>query len=173
MKKPQTILTLTEIVSGIIEYSSTEIYESPAEAKRSILSYIENEGKELHNEPRLTSGRLDDLFSTNQTKGTISYEVGEHEYLFTWCKTPGEYNVTNEELVSVLEAFCNTSRTLSDFEYVATLISQKMHRYCQNELWKFVKAIIRVFANANFDKRNKVAHDQAWDIMEYMENNNI
>lgn len=175
MNNPKTILTLTEIVEGIVEYSQTEVLDSPGAARESVQSYIEREEAELGMNAHLMKGSTMDLFQqpAGGRRGTILFSMGGHEYLFTWYNMPGEYKVTDDEFVSVLESFCNSSRSNADFQKVAETISTKMHRYCQNELWKFIKAIIRVFATARYDERNKTAHTQAGDILEFMETNNI
>jgi hypothetical protein len=140
---------------------STATYESPAQAKETILNTLRAESSELGEEYGVLSGDIADMFSTRWNGGAFSYRIGGHEYHYRWTRIPGEYKVTDDELVKALDAFGNSNRSRADYGRVARRISSETHRYIQNELWKFVKELIRAFAEGGCDERNRTARNQA------------
>lgn len=163
MRKAQTIISSCEETAEGFDPRSlhTAVYGSPAEAKHTILNTLAEESRELREEYREESGDIADMFSPRWTEGSFSYRVGEHVFHYRWTNIAGEYKVTDDEVVAALDAFANSGRTGSDFAAVARRISTEMHRYCQKELWKFVKALIRAFAEGGYDERNRTARNQA------------
>ncbi len=118
-------------------------------------------------------GDLNDLFLSKNKEGTLAFKFGKRVFYYAFKKIPGEYHVSDDEMVQVIEAFCNTSRCRTEYEKAAALITTKMHRYVQGEFWRFVKCIIRAFSTARSDERNKRAVNEAAEIATYMENNDI
>lgn len=171
MKKPTVIISIAEVVCGILESQQCHAFDTPNEAKDFITNNLNAESKELDTPIKADSGDINTLFK-NVHEGNFSFSIGDHEYHIAFLKDKGEYNVTDDELVEALDAFCNSNRTGTDFLRVARRISDNMHRYCQNELWKFIKALIRTFASGRYDDRNATAHDQAGAITAFMDSNN-
>ncbi len=71
------------------------------------------------------------------------------------------YHVSDKELVSTLEAYCNTGRGTAAYRQAAETISTGTHRAIQSEIWQLVKEVIRAFATGRYDQRNASAHHQA------------
>lgn len=122
-------------------------------------------------EPHSGTG-IQSMFGSSVT-GNFSYRIGKIIYHYSFLKTKSEYEVSDEEILNTLEAFCNTGRTGESYRKAAELISNNMHRYVQTQLWRFVKEIIRAFARMNTDLRNKQAANEAATIAEYMETESI
>lgn len=108
-----------------------------------------------------------------EQSGEQTFNILANRYDISWRTLPAQYNVSDEEFKSTLDAYVNSNRGVSDYQKMAEDISATMHRYCQNELWKFVKALIRAFAQGRWDERNKTAHDQAADLAAFLEAENI
>ena len=168
MKKASIIISMAEVTCGILESQQCHTFDTPAEAKAFILRNLEAESSELDTPLEKDSGDIMSMFR-QVTEGNFSYTVGDHEYHIAFLKVPGEYNVSDDEMANTLEAFVNTGRSVRQYEKMAGNISLNMHRACQNELWRFVKAIIRAFANGRYDRRNETAHDQAELVAGFMD----
>lgn len=108
----------------------------------------------------------------SQQSGEQSFYILANHYHIAWLNIEAAYNVTNEEVQAVLDAFVNSNRSTAEYKAVAKNISATMHRYCQNELWKFIKALIEAFALGGHDVRNKTAANQALELQNVIENNN-
>ena len=100
-------------------------------------------------------------FYATSGAGSIDTGFSGHEYEISFKIVPAEYRVSDDEFYTSLDSYCNSGRTYTDFRNMAERISGSMHRYCQNELWKFIKKIIAVFASGPYDERNEAAHNQA------------
>jgi len=109
----------------------------------------------------------------DQECGEQRFNVLGTRFHVAWKTLPASYSVSDDEFFQCLDAYTNACRGATDFKTMAQRISENMHRYCQNELWKFIKALIRAFAQGRYDDRNKIAHNQAGDILEFMEANDI
>lgn len=107
-----------------------------------------------------------------QKSGEQDFDILANHYHVAWLNIDGCSSVTNEEMQSALDGFVNSGRTTTEYAQVAESISLNMHRYCQNELWKFVKEIIKAFALGPHDERNKTAADQALQLQGFIENSN-
>lgn len=140
---------------------SNATYDSPSRAKETILNSLRAESSEIGEEYCALSGDIADMYNTRWNGGAFSYRIGGHEYHYRWTRIPGEYQVSDDELVKALDAFGNSNRSCSDYERVARRISSEMHRYIQNELWKFIRKLIQAFAEGGFDTRNRAARNQA------------
>lgn len=103
--------------------------------------------------------------------GNYQYTDGDHEISIAWDNVPTEYRVSNEELYYALDGYVNSNRSQSEYKTFAEHLTSKMHRYCQNELFKLIYRIIRAFADAPYDERNKPAHDKCQKISAFVENN--
>lgn len=171
MKKASIIISRTETACGVFESQQCHCFDNPAGAKASVLRYLEDESHQLGIPSEKGSGDIMSLFGHDK-EGNFSYTIGDHEFHFAFLRTDADYSVDDEELTRVLEAFCNTGRTGTDYLNAARTVSTKMHRYCQNELWKFVRKIIEAFADGPHDERNHTAWDQAGEIQEFILNNN-
>lgn len=172
MKEAITIVAMSrENGAGEFDGLTSNVYATPAEAMKGILAILEEEAKYSKEDIVLRSGSRKGLF--NEKEGTLDYTVGGYTFHFHFLNVPGEYNVSDQEVVKALDAFCNSNRSQKDFERVAQGISLNMHRYIQNELWKFVKHLVRAFAVGRYDQRNRTAHDQAQDIELFMEEKNM
>lgn len=159
---------MAEVVCGVLESQQCHTFDTPAEAKAFILRNLEAESNELDTPLEKDSGDIASL-SGRAMEGNFSYTIGDHEYHIAFLKTESEYTVHDDEMANTLEAFVNTGRSVRQYEEMAGNISLNMHRACQNELWRFVKAIVRAFANGRYDRRNETAHDQAELVAGFMD----
>lgn len=71
------------------------------------------------------------------------------------------YHVSDKEMISTLEAYCNTGRGTAAYRQTAEAISSGTHRAIQGEIWQLVREIVRAFASGRYDQRNAQAHHQA------------
>lgn len=168
MKKEHTIISWAEEIAGEFDPESLTIHESGsrAEAKDFIVKTLTAEAEKRGTYVHPLSGDVMDMWK--QKEGSFSYRIGSHIYHIRFLNVPGEYGVSDDEAVATLEAFCNSGRSGQDYRTVAERISAEMHRHCQNELWKFVKQLIRAFAGGRYDDRNATAHDEASAIQGYI-----
>lgn len=168
MKKEQTIISWAEEIAGEFDPESLTIHESGsrAEAKDFIVNTLTAEAKELGTYVHPLSGDVMDMWK--QKEGSFSYRIGSHIYHIRFLNVPGEYGVSDDEAVATIEAFCNCCRSGEDYKRVAERISAEMHRHCQNELWKFVKQLIRAFAMGRYDERNETASNEAGAVHGYI-----
>ena len=172
MKEAITIVAMSrENGAGEFDGLTSNVYDSPADAKKGILDILKEEADYSKEDIVLRAGDTKDLF--NEKEGTLDYTVGGYTFHFHFLNVPGEYNVSDQEVVKALDAFCNSNRSQKDYERVAQGISLNMHRYIQNELWKFIKHLIKAFAAGGYDPRNRTAHNQAQDIELFMEEKNM
>lgn len=176
MRQSQVIISITETSCGALDAHQVHSFAAPAEALR----YIEGKLQEdlalaRKSIPSLdvikTGGNPRDMWSRKE--GTFSYEIGTHGYSVAFLCLAAQYNVSDDEVFSTLDAYCNSNRSHADYKRFAQRIADNMHRYVQGELWKFVKHLVRAFACARYDERNKTAHEQAADVSFYMEAQNI
>lgn len=168
MKKEQTIISWAEENSEGFDPDSLTVHEfgSRAETKDFIVNTLAAEAEELGACVRPLSGDVMDMWKYKE--GSFSFGIGDHTHYIHFLNIPGEYRVTDDEVVSALDSFCNSGRSGQDYRAVAERISTEMHRHCQNELWKFVKQLIRAFAGGRYDDRNAAAHDEASAIQGYI-----
>lgn len=169
MKREQTLISwCEENDQGFDECSLTvHTFGSRAEAKDFILRNLEAESRELDTPLKSESGDIQDMW--NRDEGSFSYRIGDHVYHVHFLNEKGEYNVSDDELFAALDAYANSGRSGSEFERMAKRISVTMHRYVQNELWRFVKHVIHAFACGGSDTRNRTAQRQASAIQTFME----
>lgn len=181
MKQEQTIISIVRVSAPYhVDVHEIHSFPSRATAKEYIEARLESDRKAINKdsnipEPGLTiirtEGNVRDMW--NAKSGTFRAEIGAHRYHFAFLNVPAEYQVSDDELVSALDAFSNSTRSHEDYKTVAERISRDMHRYVQNQLWKFLKQLIRAFAAGGHDQRNQTAWNQAGLIHEFMETNNI
>lgn len=172
MRNKQVIISIAELNGGALESQTIRTFEEEYQAK----DFIENKLKDALANARETSGDLEILpvdgnirdMWNSAPEGSFSYAIGGRGYKVSYLKIPAEYSVSDKETVTVLDAFVNSSRTVADYKRVAESISQDMHRHCQNELWKFVKQVIRAFSMGHSDERNAVAHEEAGAVHGYV-----
>ena len=172
MKENQTILSLATTSCGQHDGQQVHCFGSPAEALRFIEDHLREElalARKHH--PSLTADVTEGDPRTVLTRkeGSFSYAIGTNGYHFAFLNTAPEYAVTDDEAVAVLGAFVNTGRTQADYDRVAQRISAEVHRHTQNELWRFVKALVRAFASGGHDRRNQTAWAQSCAIAEDMD----
>lgn len=177
MKKNQIIISITELSCGAFDAQQIHTFEEPHQAKTFIDDKLKEDlelaRKSIETlELKAIEGNIRDMWNSAR-EGSFSYAIGNHEYKISYLKVSGDHSVSDEEIVSALDGFVNSGRSNYDYKKVAEEISMNMHRYCQNELWKFVKQIIRAFASGAYDDRNKTAHNQAQNIEAFMEENNF
>ena len=170
MKKQRIIISVTELSCGAFDAQHIHSFEKPGEAKSFIKDYLFKEaaamGESTPNELSSTSF-LERLWYDKEGSATV--DLGTNRYVIGWLKEPADGRVTDDETVEVLESFVNSSRTRADYDKVAALVTERMHRYCINELWKFVKSLVKAFSVMRYDERNQTAHDEAASVQYYME----
>ena len=179
MRQNQTILTITKIVPAGKPTSTILSFKEPHEAKAHLDAFFITEKENLaasidtltDNVPLIPSEDHIRRKIITEREGQQDFDILANHYHIAWLTIYGDSHVTNEEVCKCLEGFVNSGRTASEYLEVAESISLNMHRYCQNELWKFIKSIIKVFATGRHDDRNKTATDQALEIQTFIENN--
>lgn len=173
MRKEQTIIGWAEEnCEGLDEHSlQVSTFDSRAEAQDYIIRNLNEESKELDTPLEEESGSVKDLWRSKE--GTFSYRVGDHVYHISFLNVGAEYKVSDDEVFSALDAYANSNRSHLDYSGLAARISASMHRYVQNELWKFVKHLIRAFAAGGSDERNRTASRQAALLAKYMDKQNV
>lgn len=178
MRDNQTILTITKIVPGNKPTTTILTFPEAHLAKQHLETIFISEktilAEKLNTNP--------DTFLVippentyrqriiSQQSGEQGFDILANHYHVAWLNIEGCSSVSNEEMQSALEGFVNSGRTKMEYAQVAESISQNMHRYCQNELWKFIKEIIKAFAHGPHDERNKTAADQALELQGFIEN---
>lgn len=178
MRQKQIILTTAKLHGPSRADIDTKVFPESHLAKAHLEQYLDNEVKIASEKiPQITRYIPEDEIGSriicDKSSGQTRFFIGPDTYAVVWQTIPAEYNVSDEEIYGALDAYCNSCRSPKDFQQMAEKISANMHRYCQNELWKLIKAIIRAFAQGRYDDRNKTAHHQAQDIETFMEENNI
>ena len=176
MKNAQTIISLTTLSCGQFSAQQVHTFDSPANTLAFVRKFLKDElDIARKSTPELDSvlSEGDPMHMWNSKEGSFGYDIGTNGYRFAYLNTQPEYKVSDKEAATVLERFANSGRSTADYRRVAESVSSGMHRYCQNELWKFVKALIRAFATGGFDLRNRTAHDEAQDIALHMDANNL
>lgn len=164
-ERPMTILTFPE------PYLAKEHLDAYLLAEKKLLA--ERQGWKPEELPLIPAEQSVRRRIIDEQCGNQTFNILANRYDISWRTIPAEYNVSDDELFDCLQAYVNSSRGASHYKAMAERIADTMHRYCQNELWKFVKALINAFAAANYDDRNKTAHTQAGDLSAYMDINNI
>lgn len=176
MKKNQIIICITELSSGEFDAQQIFEFEAPYQAWNHINEKLKND---------LAIGRksipeLDIVFSEGNYKdmwtkpeGNFAISIGTHDYKVAFLNVYGESRVGDDEMVRALEGFTNSSRTGTDYKNVAESAVLNIHRYCQSQLWRFIKKLIEAIAKGGYDDRNRTAHDEAGDILEFMETHDI
>lgn len=169
MRNQQTIISWAEENGAGFDPESlnAHTFDSPAGAKEFIMRNLEAESRDLNAEIERGTGNIQDMFSRKE--GSFSFRVGDHEYHVHFLNVPPEYKVSDDELFSTLEAYCNSGRTPSALGAMASRIAEQMHRAMQAELWKFIKALIRAIAGHRFDSRNQTAWREAKGIAAFMD----
>jgi hypothetical protein len=168
MREAQFIIAVSR--SYIFDGSRTienfiEIHPAPTKARASAEAYLAKNRERINAECGaelpilLEEGAWTDLFSKKE--GTLRLSIGAETVHITFKADSGEYGVSDDEMIRALDGFVNSSRSGGSYKEVADQIPQRLHRYCQNELWKFVKKIIASLAAAGYDTRNRSAHEQA------------
>lgn len=178
MKEPITIISMSQLNCNQPDGETIRTFTNPNEACRYVTEYLQKELDIL----KKTSGTTDicikmkensctDMLNHRATskEGTFAYTIGTNEYRFAYLTIPGEYEVSDHELLLTLEAYLNTGRSSTEYRDFAKKMSEEMHRYLQNNLWKLIKNLIWQFANGRYDERNQTAHDQAADILVFMD----
>ena len=145
------------------------VYQDANAAKIDILKTLRIEAHELdaeNYEPEKESAMQEFLKKMFASSGTASVETGwhEHSYELSFRIIPAEYRVSDDEFYLAMDAYCNSSRSATDFKNMAERIATNMHRYCQSELWKFFKKVVSAFASHSYDERNETAHNEAQNI---------
>lgn len=179
MRDNQTILTITKIVPGSKPTTAILTYPEAHLAKKHIETLFVAEKTILAERLNTNPDTIlvippEDTYRQRiitQQSGEQGFDILANHYHIAWLNIEGCSSVSNEEMQSALDGFVNSSRTASEYAQVAESISKTMHRYCQNELWKFVKEIIKAFAHGPHDDRNKTAANQALELQGFIENN--
>lgn len=173
MREKKIILSFYEETPDGVEPSSLgcECFAEPHEAKAFIERNMRAEAEDLMEKAILENGDPTRMWIPGN--GQLRYKIGDHSYVYAWRHIPGDGNVTDDELVSVLESYVNSNRSHKEYETVARRMVTEMHRYCQNELWKLVKHIIGAIAAGGWDDRNRTARSQAEEIQTFMEEKNL
>jgi hypothetical protein len=180
MRENQTILTITKIVPAGKPTTTILSFKEPHEAKTHLDAFFIAEKEALaagidtltDNVPLIPSEDHIRRKIITEREGQQDFDILANHYHVAWLNIDGCSSVTNEEMQSALDGFVNSGRTKTEYAQVAESISRNMHRYCQNELWKFVKEIIRAFALGPHDERNKTAANQALELQGFIENSN-
>lgn len=178
MRDNQTILTITKIVPAGKPTTTILTFKEPHLAKEHLEAYFTAEKTILAEKIEAAPEAIHIIPGENtyrqriitQQSGEQGFDILANHYHVAWLNIHGCSYVTSEEMQSALDGFVNSSRTKTEYAQVAESISQNMHRYCQNELWKFVKEIIRAFAHGPRDDRNKTAANQALELQGFIEN---
>lgn len=105
--------------------------------------------------------------------GKLNYTAGDHQYSIAWDFVPANSNVSDEELISVIEQYCNANRSQAKYDAVAKQATQTMHRYCQNEMYRLVASLIRAMATCIYDDRNVRMHNRSEMIAKFMDEYNL
>jgi len=170
MKKQRIIISVTELSCGAFDAQHIHSFEEPGEAKSFIKGYLFKEaaamGESTPNELSSTSF-LERLWYDKEGSATV--DLGTNRYVIGWLSEPADGHVSDEEVIEVLESFVNSGRARGNYDAVAQQSTVVMHRYCINELWKFVKSLVKAFSVMRFDERNQTAHDEAASVQYYME----
>lgn len=178
MKQPRITLSIVQLSDETYDNTVIRTYGSAWEALDDVKEFLKAEQGTLsgiHSMQFVIAtkyGNLTDI-AGKAASGTFGIAIGPKEYHFQFVKEAGEYTVTDDEMYHALEGYINSCRDRSDYAKLAGRICVDMHRYCQAQLWKFVKELIAAFARGRYDERNKAARDQACDILGLMETSNF
>lgn len=185
MQDKQTILTISKLLPAPFGQGtpSTAIlsFKEPHLAKQHLDAFIHAESTLLAGQ---TGANPETVFAVprdttvprriiTEQSGQLDFSILGNKYNVAWLNIEGNHHVTDDEVQACLDAFVNSSRTASEYAQVAQSIAKTMHRYCQAELWKFVKALIAAFAQAPYDDRNRSAHHQAERLQAFIETENL
>ncbi len=173
MQKENTIVSFHETYTGDAGSHTINTFDERHEAKTFILNNLED-SDENHKEilRKDVSKKLQDTLMLGK-KGQFDYTDGDHEYSITWSFVPADSHVTNEELISTIEQYCNMNRSQAEYDKVATETTSTMHRYCQNEMYRLVASLIRAMATCRYDERNVRMHNHAEMIADFMDKHNL
>ena len=169
MKKEQIIISMSRENADGFDGLTSNVYPSPSDTRQGILDMLRPDEEHCGAQAVLRSGDPGDIF--RRKEGVLEYTLGDIVFHFHFLKTDAEYKVSDDEFFSALEGYANSNRSQKDFADMAARISGTMHRYIQNELWKFVRQIIRAFAFGRCDQRNRTAMNQALEIQTFIDNN--
>lgn len=180
MRDNQTILTITKIEPAGKPTTTILTFPEAHLAKEHLEAYFTAEKTILAEKLNTNTEAVFIIPAENtyrqriitQQSGEQGFDILANHYHIAWLKIDGCSSVTNEEVQSALDGFVNSGRTKTEYAQVAESISRNMHRYCQNELWKFIKEIIKAFAHGPYDERNKTAANQALELQGFIENSN-
>lgn len=180
MRDNQTILTITKIVPAGKPTTTILTFPEAHLAKQHLETFFTAEKTILAEQLNTDTEAIFVIPPENtyrqriisQQSGEQGFDILANHYHVAWLNIKGCSSVSNEEMQSALDGFVNSGRTRTEYAQVAESISRNMHRYCQNELWKFVKEIIKAFAVGRHDERNKTARDQALELQCFIENSN-
>ncbi len=173
MQNEITIVSFHETYTGDAGSHTINTFTERRNAKDFILNNLEDTD-EYHKEilKKEVSKKLQGSLMLGKDD-RISYVDGDHEYSITWDFVHSDGQVTDDETVRVLESFVNSNRCIANYRKVAEQITTCMHRYCQNELYKFIAVILRQMAVCNYDERNALMHNRAEKIVEFMDKYNL
>lgn len=171
MKQQRTILTVIEFKDGQYVRQHIRSFEERFQVKNYIKEFLGAEADALGtNVPDEVAARdFAGALWGKDPAGEIRVEIGRHAYVFAFLHEPGSYQVSNEEVVSVLESFVNSNHSVSTYASVADTIAVEMHRYLQNELWRFVRCLIAAFAMMRSDERNRIAQREAAEVFDFIQ----
>lgn len=176
MKKNQIIICITELSCGEFDCQQVSEFEAPYQAWNHIESKLKEDlelGRKSIPELDIVPTEGTHRMMWDKKEGNFAFAIGSHDYKIAFLNVYGESRVSDEEMVRALEGFTNSSRTGTDYKNVAETATRTIHRYCQSQLWRFIKKLIEAIAKGGFDDRNRTAHDEAGDILEFMETHDI
>lgn len=173
MQNEITIVSFHETYTGDAGSHTINTFGERYEAKAFILNNLEATD-ECHKEilRKDVSKKLQDSLMYGK-KGRYDYTDGDHEYSIAWDFVPASSNVSDEELISVIEQYCNANMSQAEYDAVAKQATQTMHRYCQNEMYRLVASLIRAMATCRYDERNARMHNRAEMIAKFMDEYNL
>ena len=176
MKKNQIIIGITDISCGEFDGQQVFEFEEPRQAWDHINERLKEDlviAKRTYPELEIVATQGSYRQMWDKPEGNFAFSIGSHEYQIAFLKVSGESRVGDDEMVRALEGFTNSSRTGTDYKRVAESAVLNIHRYCQSQLWRFIKKLIEAIAKGGYDDRNRTAHDEAGDILEFMQLNDI
>ena len=170
MNKEITIVSFHESYPADNGCHLIEKFENRKDAMKYLLQDLQDENEELKNNLKY---RLQSTLMFGKP-GRYEYTIGDHEYSVAWSFIQPSSHVTNEELTQTLEDYVNDSgKGKTAYEKASEMITTKVHRYCQNEIYKLISCIIRAMAKCPYDDRNVLMHNRAHMIAKYMDEYNL
>ena len=176
MQKEITIVSFHESYSGDEGAHGIKHFPDRAKAFEFIKTNIQSDLKETNefdeDEYKNTCNEIRERLMFGKC-GKLDYAAGAHEYSVVWDFVPGDSRVSDDELISTIEQYCNMNRTQSDYDKVAVRATETMYRYCQNEMYRLIASLIRAMATCRYDERNTRMHNRAEIIARYMNEFNL